>query len=76
MDSFMYQTVGHKVVPLIAECLGLPLFQEEIRGQPTHTEMQYSACTEDEVEDLYRLLHRVKVAARHLDSFRFPKSLS
>ena len=76
MDSFMYQTVGHKVVPLIAECLGLPLFQEEIRGQPTHTEMQYSACTEDEVEDLYRLLHRVKVATPTGFPFGTPKSLS
>lgn len=29
-DSFMYQSVGARVVPLIAKCMGLPLIRQEM----------------------------------------------
>ncbi|KAJ3095985.1 ATP binding domain 4 [Physocladia obscura] len=62
VDSFMYQTVGsNKVVPLIAECLDLPLFRRPIRGSSVETSMNYSGIhSGDEVEDLLELLLEVK----------------
>lgn len=32
MDSFCFQTVGHDVIAAYAECLGLPLIRQELRG--------------------------------------------
>ncbi|KAI8614232.1 hypothetical protein BC830DRAFT_1128392 [Chytriomyces sp. MP71] len=59
-DSFMYQTVGsNAVVPLVAECLGLPLFRRCIRGAAVSVAMDYSEDAGDEVEDLKQLLETV-----------------
>ena len=62
LDSWMYQTVGHRIIQAYGECMGLPLFRQSIKGTPKQTGMQYQATEEDEVEDLYKLLLRVKVA--------------
>jgi diphthine-ammonia ligase len=32
LDSFMYQTVGLEIVPLIAQCLQVPLISATIKG--------------------------------------------
>ena len=32
LDSYMFQTVGHQLVQLYAECMGLPLLRRRIRG--------------------------------------------
>lgn len=62
IDSFMYQSVGHNVVKLIAESMELPLVTETITGKALKTDIDYHATAEgDEVEDLYRLLEKVKV---------------
>ncbi|KAJ3232166.1 ATP binding domain 4 [Chytriomyces hyalinus] len=62
IDSFMYQTVGSNVVvPLIAECLGLPLFRRCIRGASVSVEMDYQVESGDEVEDLMLLLNEVLI---------------
>ena len=41
LDSYMFQTVGHQVVELYAECMGLPLLRRRTRGaalqQACHT---------------------------------------
>jgi diphthine-ammonia ligase len=62
MDSFMYQTVGSSVVPLIAECICLPLYQSALSGNNNaiNTSNIYETTDEDEVEDLYRLISLVK----------------
>lgn len=61
IDSFMYQTVGHAVVPLYAEALGIPLFRQAITGGVVNGEREYAPCGqgEDETEDLVPLLRRV-----------------
>ncbi|TMW60109.1 hypothetical protein Poli38472_000151 [Pythium oligandrum] len=60
IDSFMYQSVGHNVVRLIAESMELPLVTETITGTAIKTDIDYATTTEgDEVEDLYRLLQKV-----------------
>lgn len=56
----MYQTVGTKALHVYAEAMGLPLFQEQIRGTPKDTRMEYSPSDDDEVEDLFRLLAAIR----------------
>ncbi|KCV67989.1 hypothetical protein H696_05455 [Fonticula alba] len=72
MDSYMFQTIAHSAIPLYEECLahaGVPLFREPITGRPVQTAMDYAAATEaDEVEDLFRLLSRVKDAIPSLQA--------
>ncbi|KAI9325237.1 hypothetical protein BDR26DRAFT_817542 [Obelidium mucronatum] len=61
IDSFMYQTVGsNDIVPLVAECLGLPLFRKLIAGKSVSVDMEYTINEGDEVEDLMSLLLDVK----------------
>ncbi|XP_065919160.1 uncharacterized protein [Dysidea avara] len=61
-DSYMFQTVGHEGISLYAEAMQLPLFQETTQCKTTsHNSLSYQPMDEDdEVEDLYRLLKRVK----------------
>ncbi|GFE53135.1 MJ0570-related uncharacterized domain containing protein, putative [Babesia ovis] len=57
LDSFMYQTIGHNIVPAIAECLDIPLIERPITGTPVVTDsLDYTPQEDDEVEDLYRLV--------------------
>lgn len=59
IDSFMYQSVGHDVIPLYAECFDLPLYREKIGGQSINQNLDYQFTEKDETEDLYRLIKRV-----------------
>ncbi|KAJ3026125.1 UNVERIFIED_CONTAM: ATP binding domain 4 [Siphonaria sp. JEL0065] len=57
----MYQTVGsNDIVPLVSECLGLPLFRKCITGKSVSVDMEYTIESTDEVEDLLHLLQDVK----------------
>jgi diphthine-ammonia ligase len=58
----MYQTVGHDAVHLQAECFPVPLYREYITGQSIDQELNYKITENDETEDLFRLLSRVKQA--------------
>lgn len=62
MDSYMYQTVGHQGIDLYAEAMGLPLYRETITGNAISQGRTYDPTENDEVEDLYRLLSKVKVS--------------
>ncbi|AEO65346.1 uncharacterized protein THITE_2112245 [Thermothielavioides terrestris NRRL 8126] len=42
LNSFMYQTVGHQVVPLYAEATGIPLYRRAIAGGATQPGKEYS----------------------------------
>ncbi|KIW37174.1 uncharacterized protein PV06_10793 [Exophiala oligosperma] len=63
MNSFMYQTVGHSIIPLYSDCLGIPLYRREITGSAVQTGRYYDTSGEqksfDETEDLVLLLHDV-----------------
>jgi diphthine-ammonia ligase len=61
LDSFMYQTVGHTVVPLYEEALGIPLYRQEILGGARNQDRDYSAgaTNADETESLIPLLKKV-----------------
>jgi diphthine-ammonia ligase len=63
LNSFMYQTVGHTIIPLYAEALNLPLYRRQIRGKAVNTGREYSFVEgglPDETEDLIPLLQDIK----------------
>ncbi|KAG0300495.1 hypothetical protein BGZ98_009133 [Dissophora globulifera] len=62
LDSYMYQTVGHDVIHLYKECLGVPLYRQEIRGTPIEQRSDYVVTPMDETEDLFELLSKAKAA--------------
>ncbi|RZF32751.1 hypothetical protein LSTR_LSTR017404 [Laodelphax striatellus] len=53
--------VGHQGIELYAEALGLPLFRQSTHGVALLHDKVYFPTPEDEVEDLYRLLVKVKL---------------
>ena len=67
-DSFMYQTVGHAVIPLYEKALGLPLYRQEIHGGAVNQTKTYGPTpnaaeqSSDETESLVPLLRRVMAA--------------
>ncbi|TIA72421.1 hypothetical protein E3P91_02032 [Wallemia ichthyophaga] len=60
MDSYMFQTVGLSILPLIAQSLGVELFEGVIKGTPINQSSSYEETLNDETEDLYKLLKSVK----------------
>ncbi|CAG5183921.1 uncharacterized protein ALTATR162_LOCUS10820 [Alternaria atra] len=63
INSYMYQTVGHSVIPLYEEALGIPLYRQEIKGTAVDSSRDYATPLQkqeqDETEDLVPLLRRV-----------------
>lgn len=70
IDSFMYQTIGHSVIPLYESALGIPLYRAPITGGAVDTARIYRhdaadqaaehvSHTEDETESLVPLLRRI-----------------
>ncbi|KAK4500029.1 hypothetical protein PRZ48_008215 [Zasmidium cellare] len=65
IESYMYQTVGHTVIPLYEEALGLPLYRQEIIGGASNQNKSYGVTPEtaqDETESLLPLLRKVLAA--------------
>lgn len=65
LNSFMYQTVGHQVIPLYPTTTGIPLYRQPIAGGAVQSGREYSTAsttTDDEVESMLQLLERVKAA--------------
>ncbi|KAI1020581.1 hypothetical protein LB504_010124 [Fusarium proliferatum] len=72
LNSFMYQTVGHEVLPLYADATGLPLYRLPITGRAVRHERDYDAAAanaqgevqdSDETESMLPLLQ--SIIARH-----------
>ena len=47
LDSYMYQTVGHSLVPLFAGALGLPLYRQPITGSAVNSFRSYHPSKAD-----------------------------
>ncbi|OQD70652.1 hypothetical protein PENDEC_c022G01597 [Penicillium decumbens] len=71
IDSFMYQTIGHSVIPLYETALDIPLYRAPITGGAVDTARIYrhdaadqsaDITSEDETECLVPLLRRVMQA--------------
>ena len=56
----MYQTIGWDNVSMIARAMELPLYVETVQGASVNVDQDYVPQDGDEVEDLTRLLSRVK----------------
>ncbi|ODQ80186.1 hypothetical protein BABINDRAFT_161162 [Babjeviella inositovora NRRL Y-12698] len=65
LDSHMFQTVGHDIVDYYSECIGVPMYRQEITGSSKNQKLEYESTQDDEIEDLYVLLHAVRT--RHPD---------
>ncbi|KAL8942058.1 MAG: hypothetical protein Q9216_001870 [Gyalolechia sp. 2 TL-2023] len=75
LNSHMYQTVGHSLIPLYADMLSLPLYRQEIRGKAVNQAKEYhvsgkallqnnaanSTADEDETESMMDILRLVKM---------------
>lgn len=59
-DSFMFQTVGHDRIEHYGLCLLVPLYRQPLSGGSTNVQLEYTPTADDEIEDLYTLLARVK----------------
>ncbi|TQS34241.1 hypothetical protein Golomagni_05383 [Golovinomyces magnicellulatus] len=72
LNSFMYQTVGHTVIPLYEQALGIPLYREPILGTALHSGTSYGednneylnstsglSPSHDETECMVPLLRRI-----------------
>lgn len=61
LNSFMYQTVGHEVIPLYAQATGLPLYRQAIVGGAAHHERDYAydPSSVDETESMVPLLKTI-----------------
>ena len=63
IDSHCFQSIAQEHVPLIAKCMGLPLYTAELlKDASINTDLCYSETEGDEVECLHNLLQRVKLA--------------
>ncbi|KAF2176711.1 hypothetical protein K469DRAFT_399013 [Zopfia rhizophila CBS 207.26] len=65
INSYMYQTVGHSIIPLYENALGIPLYRQEILGSTINMERDYTApshISSDETESLIPLLKKVTEA--------------
>ncbi|KAK6348536.1 hypothetical protein TWF718_006324 [Orbilia javanica] len=73
LNSFMYQTVGHTVLPHYSSILNIPLYRAAITGSSVNQDLSYHPSAtgsadgakkneeEDEIENLYALLHSIKI---------------
>ena len=62
LDSFMFQTVGFDIVEQYTKCMkDIPLFRQPIeKNTSKNTSLNYVETDDDEIEELYTLLSRVK----------------
>jgi diphthine-ammonia ligase len=70
-NSFMYQTVGHTVIPLYEQALGIPLYRRAITGaavQTDNTSYEPGADGVDETESLVPLLRTIMIAHPEADA--------
>ncbi|CRG90146.1 hypothetical protein PISL3812_07188 [Talaromyces islandicus] len=77
MDSFMYQTIGHNIIPLYESALGIPLYRAPITGDAVDTARIYGNDSSsisttrneaDETESLVPLLTRIKQDIPHANA--------
>lgn len=69
LDSFMFQTVGHDLISWYPKCTGIPLYRNTIkRNGSKNIDLNYSKTANDEIEDLYELLYKIKTNIPELEA--------
>lgn len=56
LDSYCFQTVGHNILHLYPQCMGIPMYRRTFTGVSQQRGLRYEVTTGDEVEDLFTLL--------------------
>ena len=51
MHSWMYQSAAHTAIPMLCECIGVPLVRQSITGKAVVQSLEYLPKEDDEVED-------------------------
>lgn len=57
----MFQSAGSEIIDRLGEAVGVPIYRQEIIGTPKCTSMEYKIENNDEIEDLFLLLSKIKV---------------
>ncbi len=57
--SYCFQTAGHTALPVLCDCLGVPLVSRKWAGVSVIRTLEYQPTDGDEVEDLFSLLKDV-----------------
>ena len=60
VDSWMFQSVAHSLLPMLAEAIGVKLYRKPLLGKSLQTGAVYEEDVGDEVEDLFQLISQVK----------------
>jgi diphthine-ammonia ligase len=68
IDSWMYQTVGHDVIDLYQDAMGVPLYRRPILGKNVQQNLGYEQVSGDETEDMYNLLQDVLKSHPDIDA--------
>ncbi|KAH8700267.1 putative ATP binding L-PSP endoribonuclease family protein [Talaromyces proteolyticus] len=74
IDSFMYQTIGHNIIPFYESALQIPLYRASITGNAVDTSRIYGnsgdtgTADQDETESLVPLLNRIKRDLPHANA--------
>ncbi|KAI9817009.1 MAG: hypothetical protein M1826_001673 [Phylliscum demangeonii] len=79
LDSYLYQTIGHHLIPLYQDALGIPVYRQEIIGSAIDQGKTYSGAPDtahperprappDETESLLPLLRRIRRAHPEADA--------
>ncbi|KAK7398222.1 hypothetical protein QQX98_012407 [Neonectria punicea] len=66
LNSFMYQTAGHEILPLYAAATDLPLYRLPISGRAVHHERDYDAAGAQDTEETESMLPLLRaIMSRH-----------
>ncbi|OAF67746.1 hypothetical protein A3Q56_04424 [Intoshia linei] len=61
ISSYMYQTVGHELIDLYGQAMGIPLYRAPISGSAVDKNLNYTPNDKDEVEDMYKLIKDITI---------------
>ncbi|ELQ76250.1 Rossmann-like alpha/beta/alpha sandwich fold containing protein [Trachipleistophora hominis] len=63
IDSYMYQTVGHEMIPFYRQVLDVPIYIIETNRKAINTDKEYVHTLNDEVEVIYDHLYELQKKA-------------
>ncbi|KAI8907312.1 hypothetical protein EDD86DRAFT_184112, partial [Gorgonomyces haynaldii] len=59
-DSYMFQSVGHNVIDLYQQMLGVPVYRRTLTGTSKNIQNLYQRTEGDEIEDLFLILQELQ----------------
>lgn len=65
LDSYCFQTVGHNILHLYPQCMGIPMYRRKFLGVSHQRGLGYTVTEGDEVEEMFTLL--AFVCSKHRD---------